>query len=230
MSKVVELLDKKEVLGKELDFYGTTDDPLFLAKDVAEWIEHSDVSKMVKMIDEDEKVRKNVPTLGGLQESWFLTEDGLYEVLMLSRKPVAKQMKKEIKIILKELRVNGVVVSDQASYEQVKYNVDTFLVNLDDYNITKLYDLIEGFLEYHREKKTRLLFKRKHKARHGNRRYKDHVESMEEIRDYLVDYLNAKISSFNNAGQAGLAQEYIRIREMVRVNVENMRYRSAACK
>ncbi|GIN58488.1 hypothetical protein J8TS2_28070 [Lederbergia ruris] len=230
MSKVVELLDKKEVLGKELNFYGTAEDPLFLAKDVAEWIENKNTAQMLKVVDEEEKVIYNVYTLGGLQESWFLTEDGLYEVLMMSRKPVAKQMKREIKTILKELRTKGVVVSDGATYEQVKLNVDNFLINLDDYNITKLYDLIEDFLEYHREKKTRLPFKRKHKARHGNKKYKDHVESMEEIRDYLVDYLNTKISSFNNAGQVGLAQEYIRIREMVRVNVENMRYRSAACK
>ena len=40
-------------------------------------------------VDENEKVRNNVPTLGGNQEMWFLTEDGLYEVLMLSRKTMA---------------------------------------------------------------------------------------------------------------------------------------------
>ena len=34
----------------------------------------------------------------------FLTEDGLYEVLMQSRKPIAKQFKKEVKKILKGLR------------------------------------------------------------------------------------------------------------------------------
>ncbi|WP_300854391.1 BRO family protein, partial [uncultured Clostridium sp.] len=33
--------------------------------------------------------------------SWFLTEDGLYEVLMQSRKPIAKAFKKEVKKILK---------------------------------------------------------------------------------------------------------------------------------
>ena len=38
---------------------------------------------------EDEKVRNNIPTLGGNQEAWFLTENGVYEVLMLSRKSVA---------------------------------------------------------------------------------------------------------------------------------------------
>lgn len=30
----------------------------------------------------------NVNTLGGSQKNWFLTEDGIYEVLMQSRKPI----------------------------------------------------------------------------------------------------------------------------------------------
>ena len=59
---------------------------LFLVKDVAEWIENKNVSQMLNNIDEDEKGIYNVYTLGGNQNLWFLTEDGLYEVLMQSRK------------------------------------------------------------------------------------------------------------------------------------------------
>lgn len=55
-------------------------------------------------IDEEERVLHNVHTLGGNQEMWFLTEDGLYEVLMQSRKPIAKEFKKEVKRILKKIR------------------------------------------------------------------------------------------------------------------------------
>lgn len=40
-------------------------------------------------------------------EYWFLTEDGLYEVLMQSRKPKAKEFKKEVKKILKSIRKTG---------------------------------------------------------------------------------------------------------------------------
>lgn len=41
------------------------DKPLFLAKDVAEWIEHSNVSKMIKDADleEYEVVKMRLPTL-----------------------------------------------------------------------------------------------------------------------------------------------------------------------
>ena len=65
---------------------------MFLAKDVAELIGHSQVVRMIQNVYEEEKVVNIVHTLGGLQEAWFLTEDGLYEVLMQSRKPIAKQI------------------------------------------------------------------------------------------------------------------------------------------
>ena len=104
-TKEVQVLENEVTLmGKTFSVYGTVEEPLFRAKDVAEWIEHSDVHKMVQSVDEDEKVRNNIPTLGGNQEAWFLTENGVYEVLMLSRKPVAKEFKKEVKKMLHALR------------------------------------------------------------------------------------------------------------------------------
>lgn len=104
-TKEVQVLENEVTLmGKTFSVYGTVEEPLFRAKDVADWIEHSDVHKMVQSVDEDEKVRNNVPTPGGIQESWFLTENGVYEVLMLSRKPVAKEFKKEVKKMLHALR------------------------------------------------------------------------------------------------------------------------------
>ena len=62
---------------------------------------------MLQSVDEEEKGVRIAYTLGGKQETWFLTEDGLYEVLMQSRKPIAKQFKKGVKAILKEIRTNG---------------------------------------------------------------------------------------------------------------------------
>ncbi|HDX9640897.1 TPA: Bro-N domain-containing protein [Bacillus mobilis] len=93
MTNELKVIHEQEVLEQSFRIYGSKEEPLFLARDVAYWIEYSqsNVSKLVNMVDEEEKVRKNVTTLGGIQESWFLTEDGLYEVLMQSRKPIAKQ-------------------------------------------------------------------------------------------------------------------------------------------
>ena len=42
---------------------------------------------------------------GSTHKQWFLTEDGLYEVLMQSRKPIARQFKKEVKKTLLTISV-----------------------------------------------------------------------------------------------------------------------------
>ena len=124
----IKVIDQREVLGVDFKIYGDFDNPLFLAKDVAEWIEHSNSRVMLDSVDENEKVVRNVYTLGGNQESWFLTEDGLYEVLMQSRKPIAKEFKKEIKAILKSIRKHGAYMTDSAIEEAIS-NPD-FLIRL----------------------------------------------------------------------------------------------------
>jgi len=105
----IQVLSETELLGHKFTVYGTAENPLFLAKEVAECIEYdqSSVNKLVNLVDDDEKVRNNLPTPGGNQQVWFLTEDGLYEVLMQSRKPIAKEFKKGVKEILKSIRKTG---------------------------------------------------------------------------------------------------------------------------
>lgn len=102
----IQVIDEREVLGFQVKTYGDMENPLFLAKDVAEWIEHSDVSMMLRKVDEDEKLIQTLFVSGQNREMWFLSEDGLYEVLMQSRKPIAKQFKKKVKTLLKDLRLN----------------------------------------------------------------------------------------------------------------------------
>ncbi|VFC53682.1 antirepressor, phage associated [Clostridioides difficile] len=103
----LQTIKEQELLGKDFKVYGTLENPLFLAKDVAEWIEHSNVSTMLSNIEVEEKELIQIGTLNNAYSAWFLTEDGLYEVLMQSRKPIAKQFKKEVKKILKEIRKTG---------------------------------------------------------------------------------------------------------------------------
>ena len=124
--KELKIVLKQDVLGKEFKIYGDYENPLFLAKDVATWIEHSDVSTMIRNVDENEKVTNIVCTLGGNQEAWFLTEDGLYEVLMQSRKPIAKQFKKRVKEILKSVRKHGGYLTPQ-KLEEALLNPDVLI-------------------------------------------------------------------------------------------------------
>ncbi|PER78896.1 hypothetical protein CN487_24450 [Bacillus cereus] len=109
--KTYEIDYEQEVLGRSFKVYGTVEEPLFLAKDVQRWIEHKNITHMMDLVDEDEKIKvpvtQNVTGLQTNTEYYFLTEDGIYEVLMQSRKPIAKQWKKEVKKILKNIRLNG---------------------------------------------------------------------------------------------------------------------------
>lgn len=78
----LKIIDEREVLGKQLRIYGDFENPLFKADEVAKWIEHSNVSKMLESIDDNEKIKLEIGTLTNGYSAWFLTEDGLYEVLM----------------------------------------------------------------------------------------------------------------------------------------------------
>ncbi|AYR04314.1 DNA binding protein [Clostridium phage CPD1] len=126
--KELKVFKQQEVLSKEFKIYGDIENPLFLAKDVAEWIDYSKsngkykVSQMVSVVDEEEKLVSTIKTPDMIQsrEMTFLTEDGLYEVLMQSRKPIAKQFKKEVKKILKQIRKDGYYLTKNADIEKLE--------------------------------------------------------------------------------------------------------------
>ncbi len=115
------VIQETEILGKKIQMYGSIEFPWFMATDVSTWIEHSNARSMIKTVDENEKGVKNVYTPGGIQSKWFLTEDGLYEVCMQSRKPIAKQMKKEIKKYLKSIRLTGAAIPTGDEHKMVSY-------------------------------------------------------------------------------------------------------------
>jgi len=76
MSDILMVLTEKPLLDKAVQIYGTNEAPLFLARDIADWIEHSDVHKMVDAVDEDEKLIGTIFRAGQNREMWFFTEDG----------------------------------------------------------------------------------------------------------------------------------------------------------
>lgn len=126
------VIDSEVICNQQVNVYGTREKPLFLAKDVANWIGHSNPSKMLSNIDEDEKITIFVSSelqkrflTGSYKPSksstyaganyLFLTEFGVYEVLMQSRLPKAKEFKKGVKEILKRIRLTGKYEADTHS-------------------------------------------------------------------------------------------------------------------
>ncbi|MCL2301094.1 MAG: phage antirepressor KilAC domain-containing protein [Firmicutes bacterium] len=103
----ISIIDEREVLGKPFRIFGDAENPLFLAKDVAAWIGIKQTGQLLEQVDQAEKLKCFENTSGQRREMWFLTEDGLYEVLMQSRKPIAKEFKRQVKAILKQIRRTG---------------------------------------------------------------------------------------------------------------------------
>lgn len=121
--EVLQVIDKTEILGKDVNIYRSIEDPLFEANEVAGWLGVQNVSQMLKQaeIDDSEKDIFLKYTLGGNQKTLFITEDAMYEVLMRSRKKEAKPFRKEIKIYLKQIRLTGAAIPVGNERKMVNY-------------------------------------------------------------------------------------------------------------
>lgn len=66
----------------------------------------------LRMVDASEKGAQIVRTPGGDQKMNVLYEEGIWELVFLSRRPEAKAVKARVKAILRELRERGMVVDE----------------------------------------------------------------------------------------------------------------------
>lgn len=69
-------------------------EPFFMAKDVCDTLDLSDVSMTVKRLDDDEKLTQVVFVSGQHRDMWFISESGLYALIFQSRKPFARAFRK----------------------------------------------------------------------------------------------------------------------------------------
>ena len=71
--ETIQILKQENLSGRKFTICGDADNPLFLARDVAEWIEHSNPTEMVRTIDEDEKLNSTILSSGQNREVILLT-------------------------------------------------------------------------------------------------------------------------------------------------------------
>lgn len=92
--------------GRHLDVYSSLNEPLFKAADVANMINYSSGNtwKMLEMCEEDEKLNLPMVVAGQRRSVSFITENGLYNVLSQSRKPIARKWRRIIHDELIRLR------------------------------------------------------------------------------------------------------------------------------
>lgn len=119
--KALTVIDETEILGKKIRMYGSIENPLFIASDVAKWLGERDGYTVSRKVEDEEKVTQIVCTAGGNQKTTLFTEDGLYEACMRSRKEIAKPLKKEIKKYLKSIRLTGAAIPQGREEEMVEY-------------------------------------------------------------------------------------------------------------
>ncbi len=93
---------------KEVRTIEKNGEPWWVLKDVCEVLTLGSPHKIADRLDEDEKGRNLIPTLGGNQEMTVINESGLYNVILRSDKPEAKPFRKWITSeVLPSIRKTG---------------------------------------------------------------------------------------------------------------------------
>ena len=91
----------------QINIQGTLDEPLFQANQIGKLLEIKNIHCNLQDFDDKHKVIGSTYTLGGKQETIFLTEYGLYKLLGRSRKPIASVFQNWVVDVLKEIRINA---------------------------------------------------------------------------------------------------------------------------
>lgn len=112
-----------EIMGQEANILGSIESPLFRAQEVASWLGIKNTTQMLNCIPENlysEHVKKLNCAVGVARHSvLYLTEFGVYFVLMRSRSPKATEFQLKIMEYLKSIRLKGYAVSDSITEEQI---------------------------------------------------------------------------------------------------------------
>lgn len=95
-------------------------DPLFLATSLANILEYRTASDAIRYLDDDEKLIRLLRVSGQNREVNFITESGLYSLVLRSRKEEAKKFKKWVTSeVLPSIRKTGKYSIAQPSLESM---------------------------------------------------------------------------------------------------------------
>lgn len=94
------------------------DEPMFCLIDICKALEIKNATDVAKRLDEDERTRLN---LGRQGETNFITESGLYAVILRSDKPNAKKLRKWVTSeVLPTIRKTGSYNKPMSTAEKIK--------------------------------------------------------------------------------------------------------------
>jgi len=113
--------------GNEVRTVQKGDGTWWVLKDVCDILELTSPHKVAERLDDDEKGRSLIPTLGGNQELTVVSESGLYNVILRSDKPEAKNFKRWVTHeVLPSIRRHGAYVTP-AKLEEIMNDPDAWI-------------------------------------------------------------------------------------------------------
>lgn len=102
------------------------DEPMFCLADICKALEIKNATDVAKRLDEDERTRLN---LGRQGETNFITESGLYAVILRSDKPNARKFRKWVTSeVLPSIRKNGGYIAGQETLSDDELMAKALLV------------------------------------------------------------------------------------------------------
>lgn len=195
----------------KITIYGTLDKPLFKANEIGELLGISNIHMSIKDFTTKQKVLSSTDTLGGKQKTIMLTEQGLFKVILCSRKPIAVKFQDWVCEVIEEIRKtreykSKINKSNELFIQQYNEKSVVYLGNVEENQeyIIKKYGKTSGNL-YDRLKS--------HKKQYGSNFHFTNIIECENIHDLekriqTHDLLKTRhIKSYDNK----VTQELIRL-------------------
>lgn len=108
----------------KIEVINYNNEPHFIAKDIAEILEYSETSTMLRRLDDDEKIKIVATSIAGAnnmaRELTIISESGLYNAILGSHKTEAKKFKKWVTSeVIPSIRKHGGYLPHQESPEEL---------------------------------------------------------------------------------------------------------------
>ena len=113
--------------GHNVRIVGTSEKPLFVLTDVCDVLEIGNARQVKARLEKDVISTDTLQTTGGPQQVTVINEDGLYDVILDSRKPQAKRFRKWVTSeVLPSIRKHGGYLTPE-KVEEALLNPDTLI-------------------------------------------------------------------------------------------------------
>ncbi|MCM3274305.1 BRO-N domain-containing protein [Paenibacillus elgii] len=137
-------------------------------------------------------------------ENTYITEDSLYDLILESKAKHAREFRKWVtKVVLPEIRENGMYISEDATVEQKTYNYEMLDVTFSKIAAEFFKDEFESCMKFHTENKTRLSYERKHESRRSDKKM-THPESKIKIMNRILKVAHERALTYAKANKWAL--------------------------